>query len=62
MAFIRVLRRATGKQYYYVVKSVRKGNKVTTKVLEYLGESPSRQRLAAAKAYWGVIKKRKGGK
>jgi hypothetical protein len=47
--------------YYYICKSTRVRGKVTTKVLEYLGKSPSRERLAAAKAYWGVKAKRKGG-
>ena len=58
------VKRASGMvTYYYIAQSVRKGERVKTKILEYLGKSPSRQRLAAAKAYWGVKQRpRKGGK
>jgi hypothetical protein len=59
MSYLRILKRKTGKQYYYIMKSVRKGDRVTTKVLEYLGESPSRERLRRACEYWGVKKPKK---
>ena len=45
-----------GQHYYYVVKSVRQGDKVISKVLEYLGpvSKVSRDRLKKAMEYWGV--------
>ena len=52
--------------YLYIVQSVRRGDSVTKKVLEYLGRDPSKARLAAAIKYWkvGVKKKpkKKGGR
>ena len=42
------------------MRSVRKGKKVTPKVLEYLGRDPDPKRLAAALRYWKVGKKPKG--
>lgn len=53
MAYLRISRQGD-RRYYYVCTSERKGDKVMTRVLEYLGARPSRERLAAAKAYWGV--------
>ena len=62
MAYLRLLRQGK-RSYYYVMRSERKGKQVRARVLEYLGRSPSRERLAAAKAYWGVkAKPRKGGR
>ena len=67
MAYLRITRRA-GREYYYVCTSVRKGGKVVTRVLEYLGPADRvRQvRLAEAKRYWKVTtrkrKARKGGR
>ena len=48
------------KTYCYVVQSVRRGDKVTQKVLEYLGRDPGPKRLKAAMKYWKVGTKRKG--
>jgi len=46
--------------YLYIVQSVRRGDKVTQKVLEYLGRDPDPKRLAAALRYWKVGRKRGG--
>jgi hypothetical protein len=57
--------RIRGRTYYYVVKSVRRGDEVSKKVLEYLGADPSPARLKRALTYWGVKAKlnaRKGGR
>jgi hypothetical protein len=62
MAYLRITKRASGQQYYYICKSIRRSDKVTTKVLEYLGANVSPERLAEAKRYWRVGQKRKGGK
>ncbi len=59
MAFIRILKRASGAKYYYILKSIRKGGDVTTKVLEYLGRDPDPKRLKRAMEYWGVKKPKK---
>jgi len=40
--------------YYYIVQSVRRKGKVTTKTLEYLGRDPDPKRLKRALRYWGV--------
>jgi len=40
--------------YFYVMQSVRSGDKVTKKVLEYLGRDPDPKRLRAALRYWKV--------
>jgi len=60
MAFIRTVtkRKAT---YYYVVKSVRRGDTVRQKVLEYLGRDPTPARLRKALVYWGVKTKANPG-
>jgi hypothetical protein len=42
--------------YYYIVKSVRRGDEVVKKVLEYLGAEPTPERLKKALDYWGVKK------
>ena len=46
--------------YIYIVQSVRRGDRVTKKVLEYLGRDPEPRRLKKALEYWGV--KPKGAK
>ncbi len=45
--------------YYYILKSVRKGDKVTSKMVEYLGRDPDPKRLRRAMEYWGVKKPKK---
>lgn len=45
---------------FYITKSVRKGDNVYPKTLEYLGRDPGPARLKRALAYWRV--KRKPGK
>ena len=40
--------------YFYIVQSVRRGDKVTQKTLEYLGRDPEPARLRRALRYWGV--------
>ena len=57
MAYLRI----KDGRYYYILKSVRQGSKVTSKVLEYLGANPDEKRLKRALRYWGVKAKRKGG-
>ena len=47
--------------YYYIVQSVRRGDSVSKKVLEYLGRDPDPKRLKKALEYWGV-KARKGAR
>jgi len=54
MAFVRTVRRGK-RTYYYVVKSVRRGDTVRQKVLQYLGE-PDAATLKRACEYWGVKK------
>jgi hypothetical protein len=47
MAFIRVQKRGN-RQYYYLVKSERQGNKVRQRVLKYMGTSkPSKADIQA---------------
>ena len=58
MAYLRILQKGPRK-YYYVLQSYRKEGKVSTKVLEYLGREPEKERLERAFWYWGV-KSRKG--
>ena len=45
--------------YLYIVKSVRSGDKVSKKVLEYLGGDVDRRRLRRALDYWGVKTRRR---
>jgi len=59
VAYLRVTTRESGRRYYYICRSVRKGDRVTTRVLEYLGAAPSRERLKRALEYWGVGKRRR---
>ena len=58
MAYLRILKKGDGR-YYYVLKSLRRRGKVTSKVLEYLGRDPDRERLKRALEYWGVKKPKK---
>jgi hypothetical protein len=58
MAYLRILRKS-GTQYVYIMRSVRKGQRVIPKVLEYLGRDPDPVRLKRALAYWRVGQKRK---
>lgn len=53
MAYLRIktVKRA---HYFYIMKSVRRGEKVSGKVLEYLGRDPAPARLKRALTYWGV--------
>ena len=48
--------------YFYIVKSVRRRDKVTQRILEYLGRDPDPKRLKAALRYWKVGAKRKAKK
>ncbi len=56
--------RISGQTYIYICKSVRKGKKVSGKVLEYLGREDriDPARLRAALKYWKVGGKRKAKK
>ena len=56
MAYLRN-HRINGRTYIYIMKSVRKGKKVSGKVLEYLGRDPDPKRLKRAMVYWGVRSK-----
>jgi len=40
--------------YFYIIKSVRRGDKIVKKVLEYLGANPAPDRLRRALEYWQV--------
>lgn len=62
MAYLRVLEKGSGKRYFYIMRSVRKGDKVIPKVCEYLGRDPDPKRLAKACRYWGVKAKARKGK
>ena len=53
MAYLKRVR-IRERTYVYVVKSVRRGDEVTKKVLEYLGSDPDPKRLRKAMEYWGV--------
>ncbi len=53
MAYLRILRKV-GRRYYYILRSERRGGKVTSRVLEYLGRDPDPKRLKRALEYWGV--------
>ncbi len=54
MAYLRVIRGPSGAEYFYIMKSVRRGAKVSGKMLEYLGRDPDPKRLQAALKYWKV--------
>ena len=56
MAYLRKQRVGSG-TYFYIMKSVRKGEKVSGKMLEYLGRDPDPKRLKRALDYWGVKRK-----
>ena len=65
MAYLRRYRAPNGTIYLYIMRSVRKGEKVTPKVCEYLGREDQidQKRLKKALTYWGVkAKPGKGGK
>ena len=53
MAYLRILKK-DGRQYYYIMESIRRGRTVRSKVLEYLGRDPDPKRLKSAMRYWGV--------
>jgi hypothetical protein len=53
MAYLKRVRVGNG-TYLYVVQSVRRGDSVSKKVLEYLGRDPDPKRLKKALEYWGV--------
>ena len=59
MAFLRIQKRVNSR-YYIIIRSVRRGNKVVSKTLEWLGRDPDPKRLKRAMEYWGV--KAKPGK
>jgi hypothetical protein len=40
------------RSYCYIVRSVRRGDTVTKKVLEYLGAEPTQERIEEAIRYW----------
>jgi len=67
MAYLRVKRIKSGR-YLYIQKSERKGGRMTTTILEYLGNADkvSPARLRKAIEYWGVTtrakRKAKGGR
>ena len=54
MAYLRVIERPSGAKYFYIMKSVRKRDKVYPKVCEYLGRDPDPKRLKRALWYWRV--------
>jgi len=58
MAYLKHKRIGSG-TYLYIIQSVRRGGKVTQKILEYLGRDPDPKRLAAALRYWKVGRKPK---
>ena len=57
MAYLRK-QRVAARTYYYILKSIRRGTKVTSKMLEYLGRDPDPKRLKRALEYWGVKDKK----
>ena len=57
MAHLHILKKS-GRRYYYVLQTIRRRGKVTSKVLEYLGRDPDEKRLKRALTYWRV----KGGR
>ncbi len=56
VAYLRRQRALNGTEYLYIATSVRRGDRVLHKILEYLGRADkvTSRRLAAAKRYWGV--------
>jgi len=70
MAYLRRHVGPSGIEYLYIMRSVRKGDKVYPKVCEYLGRADkvTPARLSKAVEYWGVTtrrakrKARKGGR
>jgi len=53
MAYLRIERKGKA-QYYMILRTERRGEKVVQKVCEYLGRNPEPARLKRALAYWGV--------
>ena len=61
MAYLAIKKIKKGR-YHYIMQSRRKGGRVTTRVLEYLGRDPDPKRLKRALVYWGVKAKSGQGK
>ena len=63
MAYLRK-QRVGNNTYFYIMRSVRKGKKVSGKVLEYLGREDKidPKRLRAALRYWKVKAAKGGGR
>jgi endonuclease V-like protein UPF0215 family len=59
MAYLRRHKGPSGTVYIYVMQSYRKGDKVRSRVLEYLGREAriTPARLRKAIEYWGVTMK-----
>jgi hypothetical protein len=57
MAYLRI-KRGTRASYYYILESTRRGGKVSSKVLQYLGTDPDPATLKRALVYWKVGTKR----
>ncbi|MCZ6696484.1 MAG: hypothetical protein O7A63_08100 [Acidobacteria bacterium] len=58
MAYLRILK----DRYYYIMRSVRHGDKVEARIAEYLGRDPDPKRLKAALRYWKVGAKKMVGR
>ena len=50
MAYLRILKG----RYYYIMRSVRHGDKVEARITEYLGINPEPRELKRALTYWRV--------
>ena len=64
MAYLKRHKAPNGTIYLYIIRSVRKGDKVIPKVCEYLGRADlvEPKRLKRAMEYWGVKKKPSKGR
>lgn len=51
MAYLKRVR-VGERSYFYIVRSVRRGDEVTKRVLEYLGAEPTPERVEQAIQYW----------
>ena len=62
MAYLRIL----NGRYYYIMRSVRHGDKVESRIAEYLGRDPEPRELKRALTYWRVkvrgTRRRKGAR
>ncbi len=58
MAYLRI----QSGRYYYIMKSFRRGGRVTSRVLEYLGTDPDPRELKRALTYWRVGKPKRKAK